>query len=258
MKKLFFYAATAVCAFACLTSCNDDDDANKTLSSPTVSIIAEGEPTSESISFVITPGNASACAYTVIEKGTEVPSAETVLDNGTTIDATGPTQVTQDGLIPETIYVVVAAVMSGNGETTSGQLEMTTASEPVPDGIVFDPERGSGRRYGSSNNVGITLRGLVDGIDYEASLDLYDDDVLTLNYLGEGTYTVASTTNDGDMNTEYSYLQKDNDQYHFLSGTLEVSIADGVYSMRLDVELDNEGGRFIGTFNGILDGMPIE
>ena len=60
------------------------------------------------------------------------------------------------------------------------------------------------------------------------------------------------------MNSEYSYLQKDNDQYKFVSGTLEVKIVDNTYSLKLNVELNNESGNFVGTFDGTIDDMPIE
>lgn len=146
----------------------------------------------------------------------------------------------------------MAAVSSTDGQTGIAQQEVTTAEAPV---VVLD--RGTAKVYGT-RNIGLTLRGEDSGIDYEISLDLYDDAYAGTGYLTEGTYTVSEGTEDRAMNSEYSYLQKDNDQYKFVSGTLEVKIVDNTYSLKLNVELNNEGGNFVGTFDGTIDDMPIE
>lgn len=123
--------------------------------------------------------------------------------------------------------------------------------------VECDPDRTSGKQYGSSNNFGVTLRKLQDGIDYEISLDLYDDEGKEKGYLTAGTYTVGNTSTDGSLNYDYSYLQKDNDQYKFSAGTLNVEIESGNYKMRLDVTLSN-GERFIATYLGAIDGFEIK
>lgn len=123
--------------------------------------------------------------------------------------------------------------------------------------VVCDPERASGKQYGSSNNFGITLRKLQDGIDYEISLDLYNDAGRDKGYLTAGTYTVGTGFTDGTLNSEYSYVQKDNDQYKFTAGTLNVTTEGNIYKMRLDATLNN-GEKFIATYEGAIDGLEIK
>ena len=251
MKRIAFILSVASMV-AGLAGCTEKES-EKTPSTPTVTISIDNEKTtSASIEFTITPTNAEKCSYVVIESTETVPSESDILANGNATDPDKASAISVDGLKSATKYLVMAAVSSTDGQTGIAQQEVTTAEAPV---VVLD--RGTAKVYGT-RNIGLTLRGEDSGIDYEISLDLYDDAYAETGYLTEGTYTVSEGTEDRAMNSEYSYLQKDNDQYKFVSGTLEVKIVDNAYSLKLNVELNNEGGNFVGTFDGTIDDMPIK
>lgn len=242
MMNRFFLSLAAlgsVCAFA---GCSDSTQDVM----PEVTI-EKGEVTSDQITFTVTPANATACRYMVIAEGEAVPGADKVLADGKVTDADKPSTVTETGLTSGTAYTVIAAVSSENGNTAMAQEQFTTAEDPA---TVLD--RCSFRLYGS-RNVSLTLRGDVEGISYEITLDLYDDSYSEAGRLSAGTYSVSSGTEDKALNSEYSYLQKDNDQYKFESGTLEVSFEGDVYTLMLDVVLTNGGGNFKGKFNGTFE-----
>lgn len=248
MKHSYLFASVAVIALGgVIAGCTDQK------SQPSVSVEA-GEATASSISFTITPANASKCAYVVLEEGETVPSADEILTNGTAADASSATEVTEEGLNASTSYSVVAAVSGEKGATATASASIKTAEEPA--GIIFDPTRGTARVY-KGMNVGLTLRTLLDGIDYELVLDIYDKNVEEKGYLGEGVFEISDGMADGDINREYSRVQLDNDVYTFKSGTLRVKIVDNTYNLRLAVILNNDT-EFIATYIGTFEDMPIK
>lgn len=250
VKRNVLLVAAVAFAASCLCGCVDD--AVSAVPEVKIEIV---EVTPAAVTFTIKSSDALEGAYVVVEDGKDIPSAADVLTEGTAIDVSVPVTETVEGLSPSTKYHVIAAVAGENGQVVFDVAEAETLEDPAPAPVVL--ERGSGRIYGTSNNVGVTLRGVVDGIDYELSLDLYDDSCRQTGYLGAGTYELSSGSASGSFNSEYSYLQMDNDQHKFTSGTLEVKITDKEYSFVLDVTLKN-GERFIATYDGELEDLPIK
>lgn len=204
-----------------------------------------------SISFSVSAMNAAEGAYLVLCSDETVPEASAILSDGTTVNLSDETPITVDGLKSSTAYTVAVAVASEDGRTALATAEATTEADPA---IVLD--RATGKHYGSGSNWGMTVRGTVDGVDYEVTLDLYDDESVEAGYLTEGVYTVSESMDDGALNTEYSYVQRDNDQYKFVSGTLDVKISGTEYSLRFDTKL-SDGSAFVAVYNGPVDGIEI-
>ena len=130
MKKLFL-GLLAGCAFALLgTSCSDDEETNDKLR-PAVEL-TDGKAESTTLTFTIVPQRAVACAYTFFKEGEARPSAERILASGRQVSADAPTKVTLDeGLEPNTAYVVVAAVKSSDNLFASNTMELTTGEDKI-------------------------------------------------------------------------------------------------------------------------------
>lgn len=254
---------TAIAALSCAAmllcgaaACNKTE----TPPVPEVKVTLE-EATANSITFSVSAANAVECSYVVVGADETVPAADGILADGTAVDLDNASEITADGLEPSTVYTIAVAVSSEDGQTAVATAEATTEAEPA---IALDSA--SGKHYGSGNNWGVTLRGTVDGMEYEISLDLYDDESVEAGYLTEGVYTVASDSSDGTINPEYSSVDivdtADYTNYHYTlsSGTLDVKIADGEYAMRLDVVLvdglGTESGMAV-VYNGAVDGIEI-
>ena len=228
---------------------------------PEVSVTV-GEVTSSSVSFSVSAVNAAECFYEVLEGSGAEPDAMEVIENGVPVDLTVSSDVTVEGLEASTEYLIVVAVRSGDGQTALGSVEATTGAEPA---VVLDSA--SGRHHGSTNNWNLTLRGTVDAVEYEISLDLYDDDSIDAGYLTAGEYTVSDGTEDGDLNIDYSsvdlYVTEDdawtNYHYTLVSGTLDVDIVDGEYSFRLDAVVSdgNTESSLAVVYDGPVDGIEI-
>ena len=249
MNKFSVFAAL-LCAAAmggAISSCNKPETPDPVI--PEVSVEVSGT-TVNSVSFTITATDAAECAYSIVKSGETVPSAEDILSDGTAVDLSAGTDVTVDGLESATAYTVAVAVASEDGNTAVDTAEATTAEDPA---IRLD--RASGRQFGTSSNFGITLRGTVDGIDYEVQLDMYDDEGAALGYVTDGSYAFSDGISDGDVSVNYSYIQKGNDQYKFVSGTVTVKYADGEYSIRVDSVLNDESS-FACVYEGAVDGLP--
>lgn len=249
MKNLMIMTALAF-ILPVFASCDKTSD---TKEQPSVSILI-GEVGETAVNFTITPSNAIKCAYSTIAGNSTLPSIEDVLATGIATNPDKESAITLEGLTSGTKYTIIAVVLGSDGVMASATAETSTTE---PTGIVFDPERGSAKIYGSSSNVGITLRTLSDGVDYELSLDLYDQTVPSTGYLGAKTFTVSNGTEDGALNSDYSYLQKDNDQYKFKGGTVKTSIDGTSYIFKIDLTL-NDDERFIGSFTGSFEDMPIK
>lgn len=98
--------------------------------------IAPGETTYSTIAFTITPTDATACAYMVLTEQETIPSAAVILSDGTEAESKTPTPVTALGLVPETTYVVVAAVTDGKTSVLAEPLRLTTQQVKIPDNAV--------------------------------------------------------------------------------------------------------------------------
>ena len=102
---------------------------------PTVTLTA-GEATTESLSFVLTPANATSVRYAVYKADQALPTAEDLLTSssgsaGTPADATVAETYVVNGLDYSTEYVVVAAAHSAVGYSDVVTLDMKTAT-PAP------------------------------------------------------------------------------------------------------------------------------
>lgn len=246
MNRFSFFAALGCAALLAAGCGKTGSDVPAPAADVTVT-----EVTASSISFSVSAVNATQGAYMVVPGDETVPEASAILSEGTSVDLSSEAAVTVDGLAPSTAYTVAVAVSSADGRTAVATAEVTTEAVPA---IVLD--RASGKHYGAGINWGITVRGNVDGIEYEVSLDLYDVESVEAGYLTEGVYTVSEGMADGDLNSDYSYVQKDNDQYKFVSGTLDVAVSADGYSLRLDTVL-NDGSNFSAVYEGPVDGIEI-
>ncbi len=252
MEKIVFFVSISLALLTCAVGCKE----LAITPGPEV-MIEKGEATPSSLTFTVKTKNALECAYSVVKDGEVIPTSEEVLSDGKSVNVLEDVKATVENLIFETKYHIIAAVSGSDGQTASSSIEMATLAEPLPDPVVM--ERASGKIYGTSNNVGITLRGLVDGVDYEISLDIYDDSCKETHYLGAGTYTVSAATADGSLNSDYSYVQRDNDQFKFASGKLDVEIVGKQYKMTLDVMFSGaDAQRFIATYEGAVDGIDVK
>lgn len=241
MNKFSIFAALS-CAAVCVLGCTKPAETP----APQVSIEI-GETTSTSVSFSVTAENASECAYAVVKSGETVPDAAAILSEGTAVDLSVSSEIVAGDLESSTTYTVAVAVSSEDGRTALASAEATTAEDPA---LVMD--RASGRQYGSSSNFQITLRGTVDGVEYEIAMDLYDDGGKDAGYVTAGTYNIEEGNADGTVDPVYSYVQKDNDQLKFVSGTLEVGIADGAYAIRLNAVLSDDT-TLVAAYNGTIE-----
>lgn len=133
MKKLRLLTLAALLLSLFATACSSDpEEPQPAFELPSVELIA-GEATDYTLTFTLSPANASRAAWICVKSGERIPSAGEVLDLGTEVSATAPTTHTVTELDPATDYVVVAAV-SKEGESASDQLQLTTkaASTPLP------------------------------------------------------------------------------------------------------------------------------
>lgn len=122
-----------VCA---LTACdNGESIPPEPENGPKISV-APGETTYATIAFTLTPTDATACAYMVLNEQETIPSAAVILSDGIEAESKTVTPVTIRGLIPETTYVVVAAVTDGTTAVGSEPLRMTTQKVTTPDNTV--------------------------------------------------------------------------------------------------------------------------
>ena len=248
MKKILTYLL-AMFAMTVNVSCNDDEQVADPM--PEVQITVK-EIGYNHISFTVSADNANKGAYLVLSAEEIVPDASRILSEGTRIDFPMETPITVDELISSSSYKIVVAVTSENGNIGFTTAEVKTNDDPA---IVL--ERATGKHYGNGSNWNMTVRGTVDNIDYEISLDLYDEESISAGYITEGIYMVSSGSDDGSLNSEFSYVQKDNDQYKFVSGTLEVKISGNEYSLRIDAVL-NDNSTFIAAYKGVIDNIEIK
>lgn len=238
----FSVIAALSCAAMCVFACTKPAEAP----APEVSLEIGGT-TSSSITFSVSAENAVKCAYVVVKSGETLPDAAAVLSDGTAVDLSASSEIVAGDLEPSTGYTVAAAVSSEDGRTAMSSADAVTEADPA-----FVMDRASARQYGSSNNFQITLRGTVDGVEYEIAMDIYDNDGKDAGYVTAGTYNIEEGNADGTVDPAYSYVQKDNDQLKFVSGTLEVGIADGAYAIRLDAVLSDDS-TLVAVYNGTIE-----
>ncbi len=249
MKKLFFPLIGAFYGALCLVSCEKESGKAPVLPSLDVTEVVAAE---SSLTFQISNQNAVKCAFLVVESSEPVPSQEEVLDKGHAIAVNETVACVQDSLLAETAYCIVA-VAASEDEMVSQKVDAMTLKTPA---LEFDADRGSAKLYGKKNVV-VTLRTVVEGVDYELQLDMYDDEYMTTGYLTPRKYVVAANMNDGSVNSDGSYLQLDNDQFKFSEGEVEVAVREGKFDFEISLVLSN-GKVFKACFLGALDNMLVK
>ena len=148
MKIVNYFTAAALALLLPLVSCEEipqtetpdtpnqeTPDTPKEEVAPTVTLTAV-EATTESVSFVLTPANATSVRYSVYKAGETLPSAEDLLTSssgcaGTPADATAAETYVVKGLDYCTEYTVVAAAHSSVGYSDVVTLDMKTATPEV-------------------------------------------------------------------------------------------------------------------------------
>ena len=117
-----------------LTACDEDDPVTV---APKVSL-KEGTAAASALTFTLTPADAQAVAYVVVEKGEAVPEAAAILETGVKAKADAAGEYTATGLDSETAYVIAAAAVNGNVYSAVAKTEMVTLPASVPEP---EPER---------------------------------------------------------------------------------------------------------------------
>lgn len=250
MKKTIYLALSVLAAATTFASCNKTE--TEKVGEPSVTAVLDNATTT-SLSYKLEPVNAVKCAWVILESDGDVPSAETVLAEGVPAHANEPSVVVMEDLAPNTDYKMVVAVENADKKTAS--VTVAGKTEDVP-AIEFDKNRATGKKYGSTN-FAITLRTEVDGVDYEADLDVYGD--FSVGYVTAGTYTVSSESEGNVVSTAYSgtYVQIGNDSKYPTSGTVTFATNDDkTYSIEIRFVL-GDGTFFHGVFNGPVDGIEI-
>ncbi len=115
-----------------MLSCNDDGPDPEPVPTPSVTVEA-GEPSATSLSFTVTPSDASEAAYVVVPAGTDVPSAAAILSDGSPAETGKGKVYVATGLEPETEYTVAAAARNGEVYSEVATAAMTTLPKDAPE-----------------------------------------------------------------------------------------------------------------------------
>ncbi|MBR2948128.1 MAG: hypothetical protein IKC17_06030 [Bacteroidales bacterium] len=99
-------------------------------------VMTASEVTTESVSFILTPENASSVRYAVYPVSETLPTVEQLMTPGTQFsgkpaDAVSEDLYVVDGLNPGTEYIVIAAAANSNGYSDMQSLNMVTTIPPV-------------------------------------------------------------------------------------------------------------------------------
>lgn len=218
---------------------------------PPVVTVTAGEAGITTLSFTITPENAEQCAWVCLEPESEIPTAETILaktDNA--VSATEATTVEISDLLPNTEYIIFAAVGNSDAVVMSDPVSMKTLDE---DGVRFH-EAIAEVHPGSSIVTFIEESGT-----YQLSfLFYYDSDA---KHLPAGTYTIGGSsetpgTIDGDVDYTQLRLLKEDKIVAINGGTVNVEVRNnGTYN--IVAEFTTDAGEFKTLFTGDIDGLNL-
>lgn len=123
-------AGTAFDKVSMLTKSEPEDAPSVTL--------RQGEVTRTIITFTITPSDADKCGYMVVPATEQVPDAQTVLRDGSQADPGSPSERFASELMPDTEYIVVAAVSRDGIYGRTATLEVATLAGGKLPGLTSD------------------------------------------------------------------------------------------------------------------------
>ena len=205
--------------------------------------ITEVEATDASFTFVVTPTDATKCAYKVYDAGAEAVAGD-ILAEGTEVSATEEQEVTISGL-EDGEYFVVAAVQNGTTTAMSEQLSFTISTleelvinefnyatayidaNKIRVKFVYDDPRGNSGDY---IQVTFNTSELLDGT-YSIAENTIDNTQEYEEWYGE-TRIEAVTANlySSYWDTEYG-RELYQDMYIFSSLSVTVAQNNGVYTV---------------------------
>lgn len=221
----------------------------KTAKAPdaTVALALEGEVAETSFSFKVTVANATKCAYKVIKDGEAVPTIAAILADGTKItDFTKAVEVKE--LMPNTKYVVYAAVEGRAGQMLSSPLNVTTKQK------VINIEFTSGyKKSGTGNNFYIGFA----NSDYELKIDAYTK--ADAKYLMPGTYKIGANK-EMECDIQYTDLTPSTTgtKSKFTEGSIEVTIVEGTNTYEVKMNLTLETGELVvAHYKGEIMGVTV-
>lgn len=205
--------------------------------------ITQVEATDASFTFVVTPTDATKCAYKVYAAGAEAAAGD-ILAEGTEVSATEEQEVTISGL-EDGDYFVVAAVQNGTTTAMSEQLSFTISTLEE---LVIN-EFNYATAYIDANKIRVKF----SYDDPRGNPNDYIQVTFNASELVDGTYSIAENTIDntqeyeewyGDIRIEAvtanlysSYWDTDygkelyQDMYIFSSLSVTVAQNNGVYTV---------------------------
>lgn len=219
-------------------------------------VYKEDSATDHSLSFTITPTNATKVRYHYVVKGDELPAAEKVLENGSTAAADAASDVELNGLNAETTYVIFVVAEGASGVVTATAEGTTLKGEVIgPEPIVFEAVSASASvsDFGADGvNFWTTL---TDANGVQCMLDFFAAPGEI--YLPTGEYELG----DKVPGVSLGRLQyADYSMKGFASGMayVEAIVENDVltYAIELDFELA-DGTPVIGGYEGAIEGISL-
>ena len=158
--------------------------------------ITQVEATDASFTFVVTPTDATKCAYKVYAAGAEAAAGD-ILAEGTEVSATEEQEVTISGL-EDGDYFVVAAVQNGTTTAMSEQLSFTISTLEE---IVINEFNYAAAYFDADNKIRVKF--VYD--DPRGNIGDYIEITFNTSELLDGTYSIAENTIDNTVEFEDWY-----------------------------------------------------
>lgn len=223
--------------------------------------LGAGKKTETTVTFTLTPKNATRAAYMCIAADAALPSAADILKDGEQADAAAADEYTVEDLRPATAYVIVAA--SSNGDTEFSEV----ASLPVSTlTIEFDEEvaatYGMGvyrdnYQYNGRGNYVVTLGnapmegGYVTGAGSIFYFDCYAPSLASDMSAAEfepgvyrfdagNSYEARTFSDKGSILQVFGESYLDDAEYGFKEGILDVSKSGSQYEIVAYITLEND------------------
>lgn len=256
-----------------LVACDDTKEPVEPPAEAPEVAISSVEPTSTSVTFVVTPAHAEKCAYLLFEGNDEsLPSADEVLRDGKQVSVSAPSTITEKNLNPETSYCILAAAAAGDRTAISEPQRFTTEkkNEPSPSAEVLDRVVRA-TYYGVNEEAGYAAEYYLQIADVECqkdelgyfkptgkgtllSLDFWGDESTSAGIeLPDGIYTINGVHDPLTVNPYNTGVEISNGTYStdtaFESGTAEVKTVDGVSTIRVSM-IDRAHGLYEYEFSG--------